>query len=171
MSWYVIHSKPNKEEFLYEQLCLRKVDAYYPSIKVRPINPRARRTKPYFPGYMFVNTTLDTIGRSTLRWIPGAKGLVDFGGDPASVPDEILQAIRQKLEYVNAVHGDQAKKFTPGQVVTIQSGPFSGYRAIFDSHLPGRERVRVLLQMLWDRQIGLELSAGQIEQANKRRTR
>ena len=167
MPWYVIHSKPNKEELLYEQLCLRKVDAYYPSIKVRPVNPRARKRKPYFPGYLFVNTDLEAIGTSALRWMPGAIGLVDFGGDPASIPDELLQTIRHNVEHVNGVAEKQKTNFKPGDSVTIQSGPFAGYRAIFDSRLPGRERVRVLMQMLWDRQVGVELSVGQIKHIKK----
>jgi transcription antitermination factor NusG len=45
----------------------------------------------------------------------------------------------------------------------IQDGPFAGYEAIFDVRLPGKERVRVLLQMLTRRSVPLELSAGQIQ--------
>lgn len=163
MPWYVMHSKPNKEELLYEQLRIREIDAYYPRIKVQPVNPRARKRKPYFPGYLFIKADLDVLGASILRWMPGALGLVDFGSEPASVPDELLQAIQQKVEQVNALDEKPVEKFKSGEVVTIQSGPFAGYQAIFDSHLPGQERVRVLMELLWDRQIGVELSSGQIK--------
>lgn len=164
MPWYVIHSKPNKEELLYEQLCIRKVEAYYPYLKVRPTNPRARKIKPYFPGYLFVNANLDSIGTIILKWVPGAVGLVDFGGIPASVSDEQLQTIRHNVDLVNRSVDIQKAKIKPGHPVTIRSGPFAGFRAIFDSRLPGRDRVRVLLQMLQDRQVGVELSVGQIKQ-------
>ena len=163
MPWYVIHSKPNKEELLYEQLRTRNIDAYYPRIKVQPINPRARKTIPYFPGYLFIKVDLDILGSSTLRWMPGALGLVEFGSDPASVPDDLIQTIREKVNQVNTLDENKAERFKTGESVTIQSGPFAGYHAIFDSRLPGPERVRVLLQLLSDRQIGVELSAGQIE--------
>jgi transcriptional antiterminator RfaH len=169
--WYVIHSKPNKEELLYEQLCIRKVDAYYPSIKVHPKNPHARKRKPYFPGYLFVNADLGAIGLATLRWMPGAIGLVDFGGQPASIPDEMLQTIRRNVDRANGIAERKHTKFKPGDRVTIQSGPLAGYRAIFDSRLPGRERVRVLMQMLWDRQVNVELSVGQIELLEKHQSR
>lgn len=164
MPWYVIHSKPKKEELLYGQLCIRKMNAYYPSIKILPVNPRARKRKPYFPGYLFVSTDLKAIGASTLRWMPGAIGLVEFGGEPASVSDEFLQKIRQNVNQINALENKQSLKFKPGDRVTIQSGPFVGYPAIFDSSLPGRDRVRVLMQMLWDRQVDVELSVSQIRQ-------
>jgi transcription antitermination factor NusG len=158
MSWYVLHSKPNKEELLYDQLCFRTIDAYYPRIKVRPVNPRARTSKPYFPGYLFIKTNQDAIGPSALSWMPGATGLVSFGNDPATVPDEFVQAIRDRVDQANSDFDDQIEKFKYGDIVEIQSGPFRGYHAIFDSHLPGRERVRILLQMLWDRQVGVEIS-------------
>lgn len=162
MPWYVMHSKPNKEELLYEQLRSRNIDTYYPRIKVQPVNPRARKRKPYFPGYLFIKADLDALGPSTLRWMPGALGLVDFGSNPASVPDELLQAIQKKVEHINKLDENQAERFRAGEVVTIQTGPFAGYHAIFESRLPGHERVRVLLQMLSDRQVGVELRAGQI---------
>jgi len=171
MPWYVMHSKPNKEELLYEQLRIREIDAYYPRIKVQPVNPRARKRKPYFPGYLFIRADLDVLGASTLKWMPGALGLVDFGSEPASVPEELLQAIRQKVEQVDVLDGKQAEKFIRGEGVTIQSGPFVGYRAIFDSRLPGHERVRVLLQLLSDRLIGVELSAKQIKHLEHHQSR
>jgi transcription antitermination factor NusG len=48
-------------------------------------------------------------------------------------------------------------------VVVIQDGPFAGYEAIFDTRLPGRERVRVLLKLLQKRQVPVDLPAAQIK--------
>ena len=59
VSWYVLHSKPRKEEFLAEQLELRKIETFAPCIRVQVVNPRARKVKPYFPGYIFVRTDLE----------------------------------------------------------------------------------------------------------------
>jgi transcriptional antiterminator RfaH len=158
-----MHSKPNKEEVLYEQLCIRRIETYYPRLKVQTVNPRARKLIPYFPGYLFVRADLDSLGPSTLKWMPGAHGLVGFGGDPARIPDDLLQVLRQKVEQLNAAGEKQENKFNRGDIVTIQSGPFAGYQAIFDAQLPGHERVRVLLQMLWDRQVGLEITRGELK--------
>jgi transcription antitermination factor NusG len=164
MPWYVMHSKPNKEELLYEQLRSREIDVYYPRLRVHPVNPRARKRKPYFPGYLFVRADLEALGASNLKWMPGAQGLVDFGSDPASVPDELLRAIRERVDQMNTRLGEKhAGTFRSGESVTIQFGPFAGYQAIFDSSLPGQERVRVLLRLLSDRRVGLELSAKQIK--------
>ncbi|PIU33441.1 transcription/translation regulatory transformer protein RfaH, partial [Candidatus Shapirobacteria bacterium CG07_land_8_20_14_0_80_39_12] len=61
-NWYVLHSKPNKEELLWEQLNIRKVETFYPRIRVQTVNPRARKVKAYFPGYVFVHVDLKEIG-------------------------------------------------------------------------------------------------------------
>lgn len=158
-----MRSKPNKEELLYQQLLLREIDTYYPRIHVHPVNPRALKIKPYFPGYLFIRANLEQVGISTLQWIPGAIGLVDFGGELAYVSDDLLQAIWRKVDRINAANGELLESLKSGDLVKINDGPFSGYQAIFDTRLSGKERVRVLLQMLRDRQVGVELSIGQIE--------
>jgi len=166
IKWYLLHSKPNKEEFVLQQLSIHNIDVYYPYIRVQPVNPRSRKTKPCFPGYLFVNANLDTVGTTVLKWIPGAIGLVDFGGEFASVPDDLLQAIRDHVDRINSANSETHGKFIPGDKVIIQSGPFAGYQAVFDSYLPGHERVRVLLRMLQDRQINNRIevdSLGEVE--------
>jgi len=57
--WYVIRSKPRKEEFLAEQMQMRKLEIFEPLIRVQTVNPRARKIKPYFPGYVFVHLDLE----------------------------------------------------------------------------------------------------------------
>ena len=167
MRWYVLQSKPQKESLLYDQLCFREIDAYYPWLRVKPVNPRARKIKPYFPGYLFVHVDLESVGLSRLQWIPGERGLVSYGGEPAFVPDEILYAIRRKVDETNLAGGVTLYNIKPGDPVEIKSGPFAGYRAIFDVRLSGNDRVRVLLQMLQDRQVCVELSGEQIEIINE----
>jgi len=55
-------------------------------------------------------------------------------------------------------------------VVVISDGPFAGYEAIFDTRLPGSERVRVLLQLLnSQRRVPVELNAGQIQRRNRKK--
>lgn len=164
--WYVLQCKRNKEDSVLQQLIVNNIDAYYPCIKVRPVNPRSRKTKPYFPGYIFVNANLDVVGTSILQWIPGVIGLVSFGGELASVPDDLLQAIQSYANRINSEKSEPQRMFVRGEKVVIQSGPFAGFHAIFDSYLPGYERVRVLLQMLRDRQLKVELSGMRINQLN-----
>jgi transcriptional antiterminator RfaH len=172
LHWYIFQSKTRKEELLCEQLRLREIEIFYPTLHVRPVNPRSKKIRPYFPGYVFGRVDLDELGRSIVDWLPGAVGIVSFGGDPAQVPDELVTSLRQHLSRVNASNGKEIEKYQPGDVVAIRAGPFSGYEAIFDVRLPGRDRVEVLLKLLQGNQIRVELPAALIslkEESSKSR--
>lgn len=160
--WYVIHTKPRKEEFLAGQMLLRKIETFHPRIRVQTVNPRAHKIKSYFPGYVFAHLDFDQAGRSSLNYLPGATGLVCFDGEAAEVPDGLIHAIRQRVDAINSAGGELLESLKHGDKVLIHSGPFSGYEAIFDAKIPGSERVRILLSMLKQRQIPLDLSAGNI---------
>ena len=167
-SWYALRSKPRKEEVLWQQLLAREVEVFFPRLKVNPVNPRSRKLREYFPGYMFVQVDLEEVGLSKFKWMPHAIGLVSFDGEPATVPDTLIHAVRKRVEEIAAVGGEFYDGLQPGDPVRVSSGPFAGYEAIFDMRLPGSERVRVLIQMLSDRKIPVELKAGQVERKNKR---
>jgi len=168
--WYAIRSKPRKEEVLWRQLRTHGHMVFYPRLRVNPVNPRSRKLRPYFPGYMFVNVDIEEIGLSTFQWMPHAMGLVCFGEEPAIVPEHLIYAIRKRVEEISAAGGEIFDGLKPGDAVMISEGPFSGYEAIFDTRLPGSERVRVLLQLLNDsRQVSLELDAGQLRKKDKRK--
>jgi len=162
--WYVLHSKPNNEELLWEQLSNRKVETYYPRIRVQTVNPRARRVKPYFPGYIFIHTDLEEIAPSTLQWMPGVRGFVSFDSQPSMVPEPLIHAVKKRVDEINTAGGELLEGLKHGDLVEIKSGPFSGYEAIFDVRLPGDERVRVLLKMLQGKSLTkMEIPAGLLE--------
>jgi transcriptional antiterminator RfaH len=162
MQWYVFQSKFQKESLVCEQLRIRNVDTFFPRLYVQPVNPRARRMKPYFPGYVFGRLDLEQISRSIIDWIPGVIGIVSFGGEPVSVPDHLITTLQQHLDTINASKRELSERFQLGDSVAIQGGPFAGYEAIFNSRLPGRNRVEVLLKLLQGPQIRVELPIHQI---------
>ncbi len=165
--WYALRSKPNREEALWREAGARGFDVYYPRQRVHPVNPRSRTMRPYFPGYMFVQTDLAATGTSTFAWMPYSNGIVAFGAEPASVPEGLVNAIRRRVEEMNAAGGEVFDGLRRGEVVTIQGGPFSGAQALFDARLSGADRVRVLLRLLSRQEVPLELSVGQIQRKNR----
>lgn len=166
-SWYAMRSKPNKEEFLAGQLRANGVEVYYPTLHIKPVNPRSRKIRPYFPNYLFVHVDLDAVNISDLRWMPGASGLVSFDGEPASVPDLLIATVKKQVDRHNASIREQATNFRHGDVILIQDGPFAGYEAVFDTQLSGSDRVRVLLSLLQSRQMSVEMSSRQIRRLKR----
>jgi transcription antitermination factor NusG len=111
---------------------------------------------------MFVQVDLEAVGLSTFQWMPHAIGLVNFDGEPATVPDNLIHEINKQVTRLAASGGELFADLKPGDKVNISEGLFVGYEAIFDTRLPGSERVRVLIRMLSDRRVLVELQAGQI---------
>lgn len=165
--WYALRSKPRKEDVLWRQIKAQDYEIFYPRIRVQPVNPRSKKVRPYFPGYMFIRVDLEEVGKSTFNWMPHAIGLVSFGGEPAWVPDNLVHAVRKRVDEINEAGGELFEGLQEGDEIRIKEGPFSGYEAIFDARIPGSERVRVLIQMLSDRQVPVELRAGQISKKKK----
>jgi transcriptional antiterminator RfaH len=166
--WYALRSKPRKEEVVWRQVRTQGFEAFYPRLRVNPVNPRSRKLIPYFPGYLFVHADLEAAGMSVFQWMPHAMGLVTFGGEAAPVPENLIQAIRKRLDEIAAAGGEALDGLKQGDVVRIHDGPFRGYEAIFDTRLPGTERVRVLLELLGNqRRVPVELNSGQIQKKKK----
>ncbi len=169
-NWYALRSKPRKEEIVWRQVLSQGFEVYYPRLRVHPVNPRSRKIKAYFPGYLFVQADVEQVGVSLFQWMPHTLGLVSFGGEPAVVPDHLVQAIHQRVDQINAAGGEIFEGLRPGEVVWISDGPFSGYEAIFDAQLPGTERVRVLLEFLGNRRkVAVVLETSQIHRKSKKK--
>jgi transcription antitermination factor NusG len=96
--WYAMQSKPNLEDGLYTELVARDVEVFYPHIRVTPVNPRARKIKAYFPGYLFVHVDIEKVGISMVQYMPFARGIITFDRAPAVVPDGLISAIRRRVE-------------------------------------------------------------------------
>ena len=162
LGWYVLHSKPQKEQWLHKQLNALEIEAYYPCLHTKNGKQHTLSVRPYFPGYLFVNVDLGLTGISTLKWIPGSQGLVSFGDEPACVSESLLQRIRQRVDEINRAETDIISCLKPGDQVEIRSGPFAGYEAIFCARLHGSERVQVFLKLLQDQIIRIDLPVSKL---------
>lgn len=165
--WYTIFCKPHKEAQVADYLRSQNIDVYYPVLRVKPVNPRASKIRAYFPRYIFVHTDLETTGMSTLQWVPGAVGLVKFGGEPAIVPDAFIDYLQERIAEIQAAGGLHLDGLKQGDPVRIKDGPLAGYDAIFDVHLSGAERIQLLLHCL-GRETKVKVNASMIEKRKRR---
>ena len=68
LQWYALRSKPNKEGPLWREVHAQGFEVFYPEIRVQPVNPRSRKVRPYFPGYM-----VDAINQAGGEILDGLK--------------------------------------------------------------------------------------------------
>lgn len=163
-AWYTVQVKPHKEMQVYRYLrsTNHDLDVYYPSFTVDPVNPRSSRVRPYFPRYLFVEAILDDIGESVLRWLPGAVGLVCFGGEPAIVPENFIFELKRRVASMDKTGGSQLGGIKPGDRVRVTSGPFADCEGVFHTWLSGEDRVQIFLEWL-GRQVNVSASAHAIK--------
>lgn len=166
-SWYVLHSKPNREDFLFTQLQHRKIESFYPRLHVEPVNPRARKVRPFFPGYLFVRVDFEEVPLSSLTYIPGANQVVSFDYKPAIVPDEVIQMIERNVARLNREPKKAQRSLKHGDPVEVKSGPFKGYQAIFDKALKGSDRVRLLIKLLHGQRLRVQVPRDMAKPKNR----
>ena len=146
--WYAIQAKPRKEFAACAALAsIEGVEAYLPTLRVEPVNPRARKIRAFFPGYLFVCADLVQIGLSAIRWTPGVARVLDCGGVPVSIPQPVIEEIRRRVEEVQqGAFG--LRQFRRGDWVRITKGPFQDLEGMFDTRIGGRTRARILVEFL-----------------------
>lgn len=161
MQWYVLRSKPNKEDFFYNQLFVHRVKVLYPRIWAQAVNPRARKVRPYFPGYLFTHIDLHDITTYFLIGCP-------VQGVWSRLTQCLPKFLRPWLPPSAAVCTKSTRRAMSNWPALIQARPlsfekafFAGREAVFDSRLPDPERVRVLLKLLYNQQVPVDMPAGQ----------
>ncbi len=118
-------------------------EVFLPLLGTTVRHPRPDQcTVPLFPQYIFLRCDL-TAHYFQVRYTPGVASFVAAGRDPLSVPESIIESIRQRCTD-GVVHLHQ-EPFRKGEPVQILDGPFRGFEAVFECYLSGATRVAILL--------------------------
>ena len=144
--WYVVRSKPRREEFAQVQLIRRGVETFLPRIVEHRARSRVEPViVPLFPGYLFAR--IDLVAQYTsVIWAPGVSSMVAFGDIPVPVEDEVIEFLQQRCEGRGLVM--TTPHFETGDEVRVVDGPLAGLHGIVQGHASGQTRVRVLMELL-----------------------
>lgn len=146
--WYAVLCKPRGEEVAVTNLENQGYAVYLPRLlgRHRRMGKWVERIEPLFPRYLFLRPQDETQSLAPVRSTLGVTSLVRFGGQPAVVSNELIEALRARQDPAAGVHVSRTV-FKPGATVKFVEGPFSGLEGIFSKET-GEERVMVLLDML-----------------------
>ena len=146
--WHAVMCKPRREALVEANL----VNQGYRVCLPRLATQRRRDGKwvdsvePLFPRYLFVAAGREQQGFAPVRSTLGVSGLVRFGGQPATVAEEVVEALRGRQDPATGACA-RRRLFARGAAVEFRDGPFAGLDGVFDVEA-GEDRVFVLLEFL-----------------------
>jgi transcriptional antiterminator RfaH len=99
--WYVIQTKPKKEEEAKFYLSTRGVEMFNPLMETFALrNGRMNKElKPLFTGYIFSKFDLEQ-NYPLVRWARGVKKVLGFGGYPTPISEEVVRIKKEQMPRV-----------------------------------------------------------------------
>lgn len=144
--WYVLYSKPQKEECARFHLSSKGLEVFFPQLLFPQSAKKRKRLVPLFPNYLFVRLTLFSEEFSYAKWSPGVSRIVSFNGVPASIDDSIVDFLMRQVDGDGVI--EARPNLRSGQEVRITGGPFDGLVGIIQEPPNAKGRINILLQLL-----------------------
>ena len=146
-TWYLIQTKPNAHNMAARNLARQGCDVFLPLAEQTRRRAQQFRTelRPLFPGYLFVGLKAHVPSWRTLNSTHGVSRGVSLDGTYRSVPEALITQLQKQCDEAGVFRAQD--RYTPGDVVTIQTGPFSSFLAEVVDLAPD-QRIWVLIDLL-----------------------
>lgn len=154
LQWHCIQAQPKREHIAAGALerTAGDIEVFCPKIRFRKVTQRGPVwfTEAMFPGYFFARFDFQSRHR-LVRHSLGVTTIVHFGDAIATLPDEVMSALRERC----LADGDDSQPVvlideapTVGKVIRVAEGAFLGLEAVVTQVLSSRDRVRILVEFL-----------------------
>ena len=161
LHWYVIHTKPKKEDAAAHYLMDNSIEVFFPRMEAYSVvyGKSRKVVKALFPGYLFAH--FDPLKSYRLvNWSRGVSRVLSYDGTPSPIDDEVIELIRRRVDENSVVQ--KALHFKANDPIRIRTGPLRDLIGIFERWVSDEGRVRVLLNLL-NYNATVELHYSQIE--------
>lgn len=160
-SWYALYTCARHEKRVVEQIERRRMSCFLPLYRsVRRWKDRRKELElALFPGYVFVHMALSNKVR--VLEVPGVVRMVSFNGQPAALPAEEIEALRDRLSGHAKI--EPHPYLRAGRKVRVRSGPFQGLEGVI---VRRKDRCRLIFSIdLIQRSLAIELDEADLEAA------
>ena len=146
--WYAVMCKPRREAQAEMNLANQGYRVYLPRLATqhRRVGKWIDTVEPLFPRYLFLAPADARQSLAPVRSTLGVSGLVRFGGQPATLPESIVESLRARQDPDTGACARRSL-FKHGAPVEFRAGPFTGREGVFDIEA-GEDRAFVLLEFL-----------------------
>ena len=146
LRWYTARTQPRSEFAAAAELERDGFEVYLPKIKA--IHPRAGHLETsLFPGYLFLRCDRESQDWPTFHQAHHVAGWVNFGGEVPWLPDETVDALKERSDSINQ-DGGLWHRFEAGEKVQVVSGNLEGIAEVLESAKSPDASVQVLLQFM-----------------------
>ncbi len=141
-SWHVVFTKPRQEKRAALNLSQQGFEIFLPMMNKEILrqNSIEKVEEPLFNRYLFVHFDETFSPWHVIRNTYGVSDLVRFGNVLATMPDEIIDALKRFEAPTNEI-------FMKGEVLKVTDGPFKDLEVIYQLK-DGNQRAIVLIEML-----------------------
>ncbi|MBA6412303.1 transcription/translation regulatory transformer protein RfaH [Parahaliea sp. F7430] len=149
MTWLVVYTKPQKEQVAEHQLSNQGFNTLLPMITQRKrVRGKWQDVRgALFPRYLFIEVALGTQSIASVRSTIGVVDVLRFGQQPATVPDTVINYLRQQQAALEAGSEANAWPHKPGDRVEIFDGPFAGLQGVYKM-AKNQDRAALLIELL-----------------------
>ena len=157
-SWYVAKIKVQNEMTLQTFLSIYGVSVFSP--KIVYLGQNGGTPKPLFPTYMFCDVDPESSVWPIVRWAPGMMYFLPRDGEPAQIPQALIDYLRQRTTQWN--DSSNLSHLRQGDKVVVTGGPLVSLEGVFQSYIPSKDRCRILLDVV-GRLTRVELPGWEVE--------
>ncbi len=166
--WYCLRALPKREHIAAATIRRElSLPCFAPRVRFRKLTARGPIwfVEAMFPGYLFSRFVYREVHRRVSS-VASVQCIVRFGDFIPSLDDAAIALLRQIAAEDDVITIDP--EIRVGDAVRVSEGPLQGLFALVTQVVPGKERVRVLLDFL-GRQIEMEVARSKVLSERGRR--
>ena len=156
--WYVLRAISGKEakvkEYIETDVKLRGLtdkvsQVLIPTEKVVQVRNGKRivKEKPYLSGYVLVEAELVGDIAYLLRNTPNVLGFLGGMDEPTPIRQAEINRILGTVDELQETSDETLLEFTLGEVVKVNTGPFSGFNGVIEEINTEKKRLKVMVKI------------------------
>ena len=156
--WYVLRAISGKEtkvkEYIETEMRLRGLTDKVSQVLIPTENvvqvrngKRVVREKSYLPGYVLVEAELVGDIAFMLRHTPNVLGFLGGMENPTPIRQAEVNRILGRENELQETPEEVALEFAIGEVVKVNTGPFSGFNGVIEEINAERKRLKVMVKI------------------------
>ena len=171
--WYVLRAISGKEakvkEYIETEMRLRGLTDKVSQVLIPTENvvqvrngKRVVREKSYLPGYVLVEAELVGDIAFMLRHTPNVLGFLGGMENPTPIRQAEVNRILGRENELLETSEEVALEYTVGEVVKVNTGPFSGFNGVIEEINAERKRLKVMVK-IFGRSTPVDLGYTQVD--------